>query len=370
MPRKTVIGEITARRVVAIGDPWRVAVSASGIVPPSGRLLLRTASGRRLEFDLPTVGRAPPSFSRTLQSMQETFEFRLVLGDAESDPIRVQVKPAPAVTGVECRLLYPDYTRLPAQRHALGDLKLLRGSRLALKVRTNAAIKMGQIRLLTADHEKILATTALTPDGADRTQWLGEIAIASKDVAGLTIHLVDQDDIESRSPAIYPIEIVEDQPPAIKVVWPERREELLTREATMLIAFEATDDYGVAGVRLHYAVDWVEGAPGKTIDLDIGAAQPREVHRRFNWRIGQIAPHVEEGSVIDYWFEVFDANNVSGPGVSTTDHLQAHIVSEEEKRADLANRLNDAMEGLNGVKQGQEEVNQQLGELIFAKSPK
>ena len=73
--------------------------------------------------------------------------------------------------------------------------------------------------------------------------------------------------------------------------------------------------------------------------------------------------------MIDYWFEVIDANNVTGPGIGTTDHYQARIVSEAEKRADLANRLSDTMEGLNGVRQGQEEVNAKLGEIIFERPP-
>ena len=73
--------------------------------------------------------------------------------------------------------------------------------------------------------------------------------------------------------------------------------------------------------------------------------------------------------MIDYWFEVFDANNVSGPGIGTMDHYQARIVSEAEKRADLANQLSDTMEGLNGVRQGQEELNAKLGEIIFEKPP-
>ena len=73
--------------------------------------------------------------------------------------------------------------------------------------------------------------------------------------------------------------------------------------------------------------------------------------------------------MIDYWFEVIDANNVTGPGIGTIDHYQARIVSETEKRADLANQLSDTMEGLNGVRQGQEEVNAKLGEIIFERPP-
>lgn len=330
-------------------------------------MTLKTVSGRRQEFDLPLESNPPPTFARTLQSMQESFEYRVSLGDAQSDPVQVKVKARPGVASVECRQIFPAYTRLAVQRRALGDLKILAGSRLALKVRASGAMKSGEIRLVGADHEKIVKAAPLALDAKDHAQLAGEIEIPAKDVSGLTLHLVDEDGVESRGAAIYPIELLTDEAPTIKITWPDRREELLTREATMLIAFTAKDDYGVAKVRLNYAVDWVEGAPHKTIDLDIGTALPKEISRRFNWRVGQIIPRVEVGSVIDYWFEVLDANDVTGPGIGATEHMQARVVSEAEKRADLANRLSDTMEGLNGVKHGQEDVNQQLGEIIFEK---
>jgi hypothetical protein len=367
VPRKTLIREVIAPTVIAVGDPWRVAAMAGGIVPPGGRLVVKSLSGRKQEFDLPLESAPPPVFARTLQSMQESFEYRVALGDAESDPVRVRVKPRPGIAGIECRQFFPAYTRLPAQRRALGDLKILAGSRLALKVRTNAAMKSGQICLVAADHEKVTVTVPLTLDAKDHMLLAGEIEVPPKDVAGLTLRLVDADGIESRGGAIYPLEVLLDQPPAIKVLWPDRREELLTREATMLLAFNAKDDYGVASVRLNYAVNWVEGAPHKTVELDLGGDLPKEINRRFNWRMSQLTPRVEEGSVIDYWFEVLDANNVTGPGVGVTEHMQARIVSDEEKRADLANRLSDTIEGLSGVKHGQEEVNQRLGDFIFEK---
>jgi hypothetical protein len=281
--------------------------------------------------------------------------------------VHVKVKPRPGVAGVECRQIFPAYTRLPVQRRALGDLKVLAGSKLTLQVHANTLMKSGEIRLVGADREKIVQTVPLALDAKNHALLAGEIEIPAKDVAGLTLHLVDEDGVESRGAAVYPLEVLLDAVPTIRITWPERREELLTREATMLIAFTARDDYGVAKVRLNYAVDWVEGTPYKTIDLDLGSVLPKEINRRFNWRIGQILPHGEEGSVVDYWFEVLDANDVTGPGIGITEHMQARIVSEAEKRADLASRLSDAMEGLNGVKHGQEDVNQQLGEIIFEK---
>ncbi len=366
VPRKTLILDVKAPLVLAVGDDWTVSARAGGIVPAQGKLIIKPASGRRQVYELPPDG-AAPNFGRTLHSVQESFSAVIALGDAETDSIDVRVKPRPSVASVEARQIFPAYTRLPAQRRSLGDLKILAGSKLELKVKANAVVKSGEIRLVNADRDKTVKSAPMAPEANGSMQLIGAIEIPAEGVTGLTLNLVDSDGVESRSPAVYPLEIVQDQPPTVRIVLPERREELLTREATLLLAFEARDDFGVARVRLHYAVDWVEGAKDKTIELDIGTTRPREIARRFNWRIGQIIPHVEIGSVIDYWLEVLDANDFNGPGNTKLDHYQARIVSDDEKRADLANRLSDTMEGLNGVRQGQEDVNRRLGEIIFEK---
>jgi hypothetical protein len=137
----------------------------------------------------------------------------------------------------------------------------------------------------------------------------------------------------------------------------------------MLVAFDARDDFGIARARLHYAVDWQEGAPHKTIDLDVPAAHPRELLRRFQWQIPKLQPPPVEGQVIDYWLEIADANDVTGPGVTVMERHQASVVTELEKRAELASRLSDAMEGLNTTRDAQERLNESLGEFIFEKPP-
>ena len=369
VPRQTQIVDVSGERIIAIGDDLRLEAGARGIVPAKGKLRVKTAKGKPQEFDLAANVDKPGSFARVLQSVQEPFDYVIALGDAESPSFHVKVKPRPSVASVECRQVWPAYTQLPPQRRALGDLKILAGSKLTLKVKASTAVRAGEIRLVGPDRDKPVKTAPLQPAGDDKTLLGGEVLIPTEGVTGMTLQLVDEDGVESRGAAVYHIDVVQDAPPTVKIVWPDRREILLTREATALISFEAKDDFGVAKVRLHYAVDWVEKGPDKTIDLDLGGALPKAVTRRFDWKVGAIVPHVEEGSVIDYWFEVIDANNVTGPGIGTAEHYQARIVSEAEKRADLANRLSDAMEGLNGVRQGQEELNAKLGEIIFERPP-
>ena len=367
VPRKTKIADISGSRAIALGDDFKIEATAGGVVPARGRVLIKSASGRRQEFAFEPERERPRHFVRLLQSVQESFEYTIELGDAKTAVFTVKAMPRPTVAGVECRQIFPAYTKLPPQRRAMGELKILAGSRLALRVKASRPVKTALIRLVAADREEPLREVAMTADAQDAAVLTGEVEVPAKDVSGLTFHLADSDGLESRNSAVYRIEVVPDAPPLISIRWPDRREELLTRDATMLLAFDAKDDYGIGKVRLHHAVDWTEGAAFKTLDLDLGGDTPTVLARRFHWKIAQLAPRPEEGSVIDYWFEVVDANDVTGPGIGTMEHYQARVVSEVEKRADLAARLSDTVEGLNEVRQLQEELNKNLGEMIFEK---
>ena len=363
VPRKTKIDMLTGSRVIAVGDDFKIEANVGGVIPPAGRLHVKTARAQEFPFDSDPAQRA--HFSRTLASVQEPFDYFVALGDARSATFHVKAQPRPAIVSIEATQHFPAYTKLPPRRRALNDLKLLAGSRLALRVKAGTRIKSGAIRLL-AD-QKPLRESPLQPDANDPSQLSGDIVIPVKKATGLALHLVDEDGLESRATAVYRIEIIPDRPPTVKIRWPDRREELLTAGATMLLAFEAKDDFGIAKIRLHYAIDWAEGAAFRSIDLDLGDELPRDLVRRFDWKIARLQPPASEGQVIDYWLEALDANDPAGIG--SMEHYQARIVSEIEKRADLANRLSDTIEGLNEVRQRQEDVNARLGEIIFEKPP-
>jgi hypothetical protein len=182
--------------------------------------------------------------------------------------------------------------------------------------------------------------------------------------------LADEEGVQSKGMAVYRIEIIPDEPPALAVLWPPRREELVTPRATLLVAFETQDDFGIERVKLHYAVNWTEGSAHRTVDLDLGAGAPKSLTRRFEWDLSRLDPPLQPGDVVDYWLESTDNNNVTGPGITTLpQHYQARIVSTEEKRADLATRLGDTLQGLNDVRLNQEELARRLGEIIYEKKP-
>jgi hypothetical protein len=371
VPRKTQITAFTGDRVIALGDDFRIEASAAGVVPAGGQLWIKTARGKRQEFAFDADPLNAARFFRTLQSVQEGFDYGIALGDAKTRSARVRVRPRPTILGLECEQQWPAYTGNPPQRRSPGELKLLAGSKLVVRVKPGAILSEAHLQLVGTDRAKIVADVLMKADAVMPGQiadWKGEVGIPLTGVAGVTFRLVDEEGVESRGMATYRIEVVPDQPPTLRVLWPERREELVTSRATLLVAFEAKDDFGIGRIKLHYAVNWSDGAVHRTLDLDLGGTEPKSLTRRFDWKLARINPPLSEGDVMDYWFEAVDTNDVTGPGVSIlADHYQARVVSDEDKRADLANRLQDTLRGLDEVKSGQEDLARRLGELIHEK---
>jgi hypothetical protein len=362
IPRKTQILAWSGDHIVAIGDDLRLEVTVAGEIPATGTLRMHTAGGQEHQFTLDADPLKATRFLRTLNAVQESFTYELQVGDNRTPVGRVHVRPRPVILSSEYIQHWPSYTGRPPQPRQPSELKLLAGSKLAARIKPSVPLAGASLLLLGADKKSPLQTIPLRPDG---DHWIGTAKIPTKDLTGLTFHLADTAGVESQSMAITPIILVPDQPPSITVTWPPRREELVTNRATLLVAFEARDDFGLGSVRLHFAVNWIEGAKFRTLDLDLGGENPRSLNRRFEWRLDRIQPPIQEGDVIDYWFEARDNNTETGPGTtSIPDHYQARVVSDEEKRADLAARLNDTLSGLNDVRQGQEALTQRLGDLI------
>ncbi len=371
VPRNTMIVSFSGDLVVAAGDDLRIEANATGVVPAAGHLRIKNAKGVRQQFTLDADPLNAAHFYRTLQSVQEGFEYAVVLGDNETETARVRVRPRPTILALECEQRWPEYTKERPQRCLPGELKLLAGSKLALKLKPSVTLSEARVLLMGAADKppvKVSPMQAAAPTPGQIAEWSGIVDIPRDGVTGITFQLVDEEGVASKNMATYRVEIVADQLPSVRVLWPVRREELVTSRATVLIAFEAKDDFGVARVKLHFGVNWAEGQPVKVIDFDLGGTQPRSLTRRFEWKLDRIQPPLNVGDVVDYWFEVEDINNATGPGVFVTaEHYQARVVTEEDKRADLSSRLNDTLQGLNDVKAGQEDLASKLGDFIREK---
>ncbi|MFI5378399.1 MAG: hypothetical protein ACHRHE_03760 [Tepidisphaerales bacterium] len=363
VPRKTRIAIEKAERVIAIGDTISLEAVVSGVVPTSGRLDISYASGRKIWYPLEPTADDSRKFVRTIENVQESFSYRIRLNDSTTSWLKVRAVPRPAVAGVEFTMIYPPYIKLPPEHKSPGDLSLLAGGKLQLKVKATKPLKSAAVRMVGGEKDIPLALA-----GSKRNEATGTVDIPAKNLTGLSFPLVDEENIGSRNETVFPVDLIPDRDPTLRITYPDRRDETATAIAKLLLAFEATDDFGIAKVILWRKLETEDNAAAKAVELDLAGASPEELRhlvRRHEFDISSMKP--KEGSVVEYWLEVQDGNTVTGPGKAVSDHYKVKIVSDLEKKAELLNRVNDQFGTIDFLTQDQEKLNQTLGKLITEK---
>ncbi len=358
VPRHTRVDVLTGNARIGHGDTIRIEALARGVVPRAGRLIVKMSGKRTQEYALDKDSEG--KFVRALENVQQNFDYTVRLNDGISRTHHIEVVPRPTTTSIQCEQTFPAYTGLPKTKRSLGDLTLLAGSKLSLVVTTTRDIKQASIRLVGLSNDVPMQLEAENP-----RELRGEFAIPAKGLSGFSIEMLDTSGMASRDSAVYRIDVIPDRAPKVKIIYPDRREELVTRQAIQPIGFEGNDDFRIALARLRYRVGESEEAEIKTIELDLGTNAVKEMRNRYEWNIRDFQPPLPEGTRIEFWLDAQDNNDVTGPGIGMTEHQLLRVVSENEKRADLLNRAGDFLGTINDVTGDQEKLNFTLGTLIY-----
>ena len=361
VPRKTRIVVPEGDRTVGRGDTVRLEALVEGIVPARGKVWVQYRSRRAQEFPLEQNREDARQFLRTLENVQDDFSYRFYLGDGVSPVFNVKAIPRPTVATIECQQEFPAYTGLKTANRSLGDLALLAGSVLRIKATATKTLQSADIRLVGVD-----STLTLRLSETNRREFTGQFTVPARGLTGFQIQMLDTENMESRDSAVYRVDVLPDKVPQVRLTYPDRKEELLTRAATMLLGFEASDDFEIAKVRLRFRTD--ADAPAQTVEMDLQEDRPQRLRRRYEWKMADYISGLSEGSTIEYWIEVEDNNNATGPGIGATDHQLIKVVSEAEKRADLLNRAGDYLGSISDVASDQEKLNRNLGLIIKSKT--
>lgn len=312
LPRKTRIRVEPGDLLVARGEDVTIAAIAEGVIPSRGQIRVRHDSGRQQVVILEPIDPegSPGHFARTIRNVQEQFTYTIELNDARSAEHAVRVETRPAVAGIEIRQIFPDYTGLPPLERSTGDLSILEGSRLAIRVRSNKPLRRtggfeavrnhvllagsgAQFRLEVDPHDPMLLVAT---DGAQQSI---PVPATPSPTTGLSIHLVDEHGLQSSDPAVYPIDLVPDRPPAVRVTRPEQAEELVTARAQIPIAFDAADDFAISAARIVYEIRRPDDAPptggglvGLYFDQEtFDGKQVERVDATIDFRWGERRPH-------------------------------------------------------------------------------
>jgi len=366
LPTKTIVVPITRDLMVPVGSDVEISALARGIIPTHGRVTVTYAEGAPQEFPVTVLPDKPATFSFTLRNVQNAFKYSFYLGDGHGPEFTVTAKTPPTATGLECEQIYPDYTGISPRKLAPTELSLLAGSHLKVRAVSTDPLKSAKVIL-----QGVTQTIEATLD-ASGTHLEADIPIPAKDLTGLSLHLVDQAGVSSANETVYPITLIPDNPPVVKVLQPADDHETITLRAKPVIAFEASDDYGLTRLTINYQLippmlageeDSRPPSEVQSIPVTIKTAKEGR-HYEYVLDVTAQIPAWQEGYTVNYWIEATDNNTATGPGITKTEHKQFGIISPEAKQAEILERLKQNAAEIDTLSNTQQKINNDVGEAI------
>ncbi|HWV39915.1 MAG TPA: hypothetical protein VN033_15705, partial [Vulgatibacter sp.] len=253
----------------------------------------------------------------------------LALGPGEAETVAPKATP---ITGdITLTYHYPRYTKLPQKtiEGTNGEISALRGTEVHLETRSDREVARAYVEVGGA-------ALPLQVEGGRRLS-------GSLQVQGSGTYSFRFEDERSRTLAVgppIPIVAVEDGVPAISIEAPAG-DEVLTEADAVEIAFDASDDFGVAAVELVFRV---AGAGEERIPIaSYGDPMPRAsgTHR---WELATLG--VRPGDTITWYLRARDNDAVDGGKWGQSRTLTIKIFSEAEHRRELIAKVQEAWERL------------------------
>ena len=362
IPRDTTIIEEPNISKVGIGDNIQMTfkVKSKKTSELKANLNIEYNSGRNVKVSLERTEKEPDTYTGTIEDVPESFSFDAQIDDAKTKTLTVTAIERPTIKNISATQVYPEFTKQSPTNHVPGDFTFFPGSEVTINIESSKELDSGNLKFLGLDNQMPLSINE-----ANKKEGVAKIKIPSQSLSGLSVSLTDSDEMDSKNNAIYKISLLTDLPPEIRITYPKRSEELVTRKATLLIKYEAIDRFGVNSINLKYKREENEIV---TIPLMKEESSKKQISDSYEWNLGSLKTGLSEGDQIEYWLEASD-QNLSGLNISSSEKLSLKVVTPEEKRADLLGRTSDALGSVDEATNDQENLNKDLESIIRKNTP-
>ena len=362
IPRDTTIIEEPNISKVGIGDNIQMTfkVKSKKNSELKANLNIEYNSGRNVKVSLERTEKEPDTYTGTIEDVPESFSFNAQIDDAKTETLTVTAIERPTIKNISATQVYPEFTKQSPTNHVPGDFTFFPGSEVTINIESSKELDSGNLKFLGLDNQMPLSVNE-----ANKKEGVAKIKIPSQSLSGFSVSLTDSEEMDSKNNAIYKISLLTDLPPEIRITYPKRSEELVTRKATLLIKYEATDRFGVNSINLKYKREENEIV---TIPLMKEEASKKQISDSYEWNLGSLKTGLSEGDQIEYWLEASD-QNISGLNISSSEKLSLKVVTPEEKRADLLGRTSDALGSVDEATNDQENLNKDLESIIRKNTP-
>lgn len=324
--------------VVAQGENIQIIARPSFLTNDSVLLNLYAPSGTEsneveMFFD---TSLSIPEYSYTLNSLQESVDYKIVSGNYTSERYSIDVIPRPVTENIQLTVRPPEYIStepllLPANR---GDAEVAEGSSIKIEVTASQKLSDAAIIINNASHSVELTS--------ERTF---EYMFEPEEDVNYSLYLKNERGLINEDPLIHSIKVIKDMPPTVEILQPAR--DMPFPESRRLdIKAIARDDFGIRSMVLYYMVGNRRSYSPLNLKPDITAVKEYEVD--FPWMLDTM--RVQPGVKISYYIEVRD-NKRPEPNIASTsiyfvnmpskyDIYRGEEVTQQELRKKLDEYIN------------------------------
>ncbi|MCL2117072.1 MAG: hypothetical protein FWH27_01465 [Planctomycetaceae bacterium] len=292
------------------------------------------------------------------RGFEESLTYRIEVADARSKNYSVTVNPSIAMDVKSVEYHYPAYTRLPMRTaENSGDLRAVEGTEVVITARSNIA--MSQATLIPDGDTARAVKLQIAPS---KTEAHGPLTLGfdpnqpDKPVCTTyTLRCWDDNQRTNPLPSVYRLEVVRDEPPAIKWVdgIDDREPMQLALNEPLEVAVEARDpDFGLHHVRLRGTVTRVIAGAAvrqgntlpETSDLPLETIEllqnpPRTGTVVIKKTLVPSKLRLQVGDRVTYFAEAVDTKDPNANSTSTSSRV--FVVTEVDPDKPLDPQVND-----------------------------
>ena len=276
------------------GSSLLVLARYRGPVPLEAVLIAEPAAGDATRSSM-SQSLDDPVFGGRIQAVQEPLDYHVTLDGRISPTYRVSVFEYPRLERADAMLTYPQYTGL--------------ADRLVQDFRTLSVVE-GTVLTLVCRLNKRVATAKLTEKGAepivlalidgDHADYQTEFRCEKS--RRLKVELVDEAGRANLTKSELSIQVVPNQPPSIKPVFPARDYEVSSLEEMDLKA-TVFDDFGLQRFGLSYAL---AGKPDVDVVVGENAAAKQKHNLAYKIDFEELGAQPDDLLSYYFWAEDFD----------------------------------------------------------------
>jgi hypothetical protein len=342
-PRSVTIQVHPGNARIPIGTPVRIlAAVANGSASFKQLTPTLTVFANGQQRAVPMTP-AADGFNYVIESVDRSFSYDVTMGAARSARYAVTALRPPRVERIDLHYVYPSFTRLaPRDEQDGGDIYAPAGTRVSLRIQTDKPIATGELTLGRS------SAVPLTPQ--DDCTVEAELVLAKDD--SYRIHLADGDGLTSRGEAEYFIRVMDDRPPAVRILRPSADQQITPLEEVAIEA-RADDDYGIDRFELVYGV---AGRSEHTIPFDrVTGTNVQKIGTRL---LPAEELGVKPGDVITYYARARDVSRGKRATEATSDiyFLEVKPFNEEFTAAESQAGAGASDPELDGLIQAQKEI--------------